>query len=73
MFKRLAYYIVYTDLIKIDLFKGKYDAKNGSKHYMNGIATVMEVIALRASEATYEKQVNLFIDNLLKSEEKYHV
>ena len=73
MFKRLAYHIVYKDLIKIDLFKGKYDAKNGSKHYMNGISTVMEVIALRASRATYEKHVNLFIDNLLRSEGKYHV
>lgn len=72
MSKAEAYQIVYDDLVNIgvDLFVGIYDAKNGSRSFMHGIATVMESIAYNASEDTYEKFSKLFYDNMIKSEQK---
>ncbi len=63
-----AYKIVYDDLIKFNMFKGVYDAKNGNISFMNGIACVMEVIANDAG--CYDEFCELFSDNILKSEKK---
>lgn len=67
-----AYRIVLNDILNSDcgLMVGKYDAKNGSSEYMAGISTVMEWIAYRASEADGDAFSEMFIKNLLDSEEK---
>jgi len=49
MDKRVAYRIVFNELIKNPLFIGIYDAKNGSKEFMHGVVTVMEYIAYNIS------------------------
>lgn len=69
MDKKQAYQIVFDDLMKIDLFRGRYDAKHGaSEHYMYGISTVMEAIAYRVSEETGDAFSDMFIANMIKSE-----
>lgn len=67
-----AYRIVLNDILNSDcgLMVGKYDAKNGSGEYMAGISTVMEWIAYRVSEADGDAFSEMFIKNLLESEEK---
>ena len=72
MDKKEAYQIVLDDLMQCDLFRGKYDAAHGaSEHYMYGICTVMEAIAYRVSEETGDAFSDIFILNMIKSEEKY--
>lgn len=58
------YKIVLEDLRQVPLFAGKYDAKNGSEHFMFGILTVMEYIADKAGNKEY---TDMFIDNMNKS------
>ena len=66
-----AYYLVYKDLTKEDgLLTGKYDAKNGSKQFMNGVWTVMELIAYGVGIDCYEAFNERFCRNLEKSEEE---
>lgn len=74
MNKKEAYKIVYEDLINPDgcnLFRGIYDAKNGKESYMHGISLVIEYIAMNIDEETYDNFNKMFIDNLIKSKEKY--
>ncbi len=59
-----AYKAVYNDLMKVDLFRGHYDAKNGSAGYMNGICSVMENIALHVSEETANQYMKEFTNNI---------
>lgn len=69
MDKSEAYRIVYEDLTKDDwLFTGKYDAENGNKHFMYGIASVMEEIAYEAGR--YEEFSEKWDSNIAKSEGK---
>lgn len=70
MTKQEAYKIVFKDLIKSELFCGQYDAKHGNEHFMYGILTVMEVIAMRVNDQTYFDFEEKFLNNLKKSEEK---
>ena len=73
MLKRLAYKIVYDDLTKEDacgMFVGKYDAKNGSDPFMNGIWTLMSFIAYEVSEKNGDRFNELFVANLEESEQK---
>ena len=58
------------ELMECELLRGKYDAKNGNEHYMYGIATVMERLALEVSEEYSEKISNIFIKNMIESEKK---
>ena len=67
MFRKLAYWIVYSDLKQVNLFRGVYDAKHGDKHYMYGIWSVMEFIAHNISEDFAEDLNNTFADNLIMS------
>jgi hypothetical protein len=60
-----AYQIVLENLKQTPLFCGKYDALNGSEDFMDGIRTVMEVIAFNAGE--YDKFDKEFSKNLLDS------
>ena len=70
MIRKLAYWIVYSDLKQVSLFRGIYDAKYGDKHYMYGIWSVMEFIAHNISEDFAEDLNNTFVDNLIMSCEK---
>ena len=66
-----AYKMVFEDMSsKVGMFTGKYDAKNGGKHFMFGISTVMEFIAYNVDEQTgidFEEQ---FTHNMIESERK---
>ena len=64
-----AYKLVFEDLKKCGMFVGKYDARNGDIHFMNGIYTVMETIAYTISEEIGEEYSNLFSENIQASEE----
>ena len=52
------------------LFYGHYDAKNGSPEFMNGIGTVMEYLAYLVSDEYGAEFEDVFLKNLIKSEEK---
>ena len=65
--KKDAYLTVLNDLMECDLFVGRYDARNGNRHFMRGICTVMEFIAIQAG---VENLTDVFYDNMQKSEEK---
>ena len=68
--KSKAYKTVFNDLMRHNLFKGIYDAKNGRKDFMYGIATVMECIALGVSYECYDMFQNEWTKNIIASEEK---
>lgn len=67
-----CYEAVFQDLLTNgpNLFKGVYDARHGNSVFMFGIETVMEYIAIRVDDETYEKFSELFTKNMVKSEEK---
>lgn len=67
-----AYRIVLNDMLNsgCGLLVGEYDARNGNEQFMHGISTVMEWIAYRVSEEDYNEFNDLFIKNLIKSEQK---
>lgn len=67
-----AYRIVLNDMLNsgCGLLVGEYDATNGSEQFMHGISLVMEWIAYRVSEEDYNEFNDLFIKNLIKSEQK---
>lgn len=65
-----AYKTVFDNLTKCNMFKGIYDAKNGSEIFMNGISTVMENVAYGVSEECYEAFTDEFTKNLIESQEK---
>lgn len=67
---RDAFRIVFEELTRNPMFKGKYDAKNGNKHFMYGVSTVMENIAYNADEWLGENFSDTFFENMIKSEEK---
>lgn len=70
MIKRLAYRIVLSDLKRVPMFSGIYDAKHGSRNHMYGILSVMEYIANSVSEKCGDKFDEMFIDNLILSQDK---
>ena len=71
MRKKKAYKIVYRDLMKVGLFRGHYDAKNGKEDgYMYGISSVMENIAFRVSEEKANEYMEIFATNFLSSKKK---
>lgn len=65
-----AYELVLKDIIEsdIDLFIGKFDAKNGDKHYMYGIHTVLSFIAYKVGEQQGDNFDRFFIQNLVNSD-----
>ena len=64
---KYSYEVVLEDLCQCGLFRGIYDAKNGSDLFMDGIATVMEAIAEKADRPWFTDD---FITNRIKSKEK---
>lgn len=70
---KVAYQLVYQDMVVnagVGMFIGKHDAKHGSKEFMYGIGTVMEFIASKVSEETYDTFSNIFTKNLIESEKR---
>lgn len=67
-----AYRIVFNDILNSEcgLMVGTYDAKNGDEKFMHGISTVMEWIAYRVSDADGDAFSDLFIKNMIASEQK---
>lgn len=41
---------VYEELVKIPMFEGKFDRKRANPHYISGILTVMEYVAVQADK-----------------------
>ncbi len=62
---------VVNEMLECDLFSGTYDAKYGSKSFMHGINTVIEHLAYLVSDSYGEEVCNTFIENMIKSQEKY--
>lgn len=60
--------MVYKTLMLCPLFRGIYDAENGSELYMNGIGTVMEYIADKAGRL--KSFDTLFPSNIRASQKK---
>lgn len=65
MDKGTAYKVVLLDLARIDMFRGIYDAKQGSKAFMSGIEIVMSAIA---DNADAEWFTEMFMENVICSE-----
>ena len=67
-----AYHMVFRDMILHgpDLFRGVYDVTNGNQDFMSGIQIVMEYIANRDNEGTHNKFVDMFAENIVRSQEK---
>ena len=70
MSKPKAFEIVLKNLCNVGMFTGKYDAKHGSKEFMDGIETVMEFIAYGIDEKAGEEFTEWFLENRTISEEK---
>ena len=73
MTKEEAYRMVFADLTREDgcaLFRGIYDAKNGKSSYMHGVSSVMEYIASQVSEQVHDSFEDMFLKNMMKSEER---
>ena len=68
MIKKLAFRIVLAELSKIKLFSGCYDAVNGNEHFINGVWSVMDVIADKAGK--YDEFEDQFLKNVLESQAK---
>ena len=69
---REAYRIVLNDILNngCGMFVGNYDAKNGSAEFMYGIEAVMEHIAYSICDEQGDDFSNLFIKNMIASEQK---
>lgn len=67
-----AYRIVFNDILNsgCGLMVGEYDAKNGDDKFMHGISMVMEWIAYRVSDADGDAFSDLFVKNMIASEQK---
>ena len=67
-----AYEIVFNDIVNsgCGLMIGKFDAKNGEEYFMYGISTVMEWIAYRVSDEVGDEFSDLFIKNMIESENR---
>ena len=67
-----AYEMVFNDIVNsgCGLMIGKFDAKNGKEHFMYGISTVMEWIAYRVSDEVGDEFSDLFIKNMIESENR---
>lgn len=61
---------VFDELLKCDLFRGRYDARNGKEDFMYGVCTVMENIAYMISEECHDRFDTEFMQNMQKSEDK---
>ena len=59
-----------SEMMECPMFRGEYDAKNGSESFMYGIATVMESLARLVDDTFYQEVSDVFTHNMVKSQEK---
>ena len=59
-----------SKMMECPMFRGEYDAKNGSESFMDGIATVMESLARLVDDTFYQEVSDIFTHNMVKSQEK---
>lgn len=64
---------IFEELKKCNLFVGKYDAKNGNKDFMYGVASVMECLAYMIDDECGYNFSHEFYENMLTSEEKLDI
>ena len=71
MDKSKAYAIVLNDILEkgCGTMVGKYDAVNGDKRFMHGVAMAMEYIAYNVNEEIGCEFEELFLENMIKSED----
>lgn len=61
---------IIEEMKECDMFKGRYDAKNGNSEFMHGILTVMECLAYRVSDEYGDSFSDTFTQNLIISKQK---
>lgn len=59
-----------SEMMECPMFRGEYDAKHGNESFMNGIATVMEYLAMRVDDTFCQEVSDVFTHNMVKSQEK---
>ncbi len=69
---RDAYLLVLEDLMEngSSILQGRYDAEQGNRVYMYGVQYVMETVAHKADEQLGNLFAELFMRNVLLSEER---
>ena len=58
------------EMMECPLFRGEYDAKNGSASFMYGISTVMEYLASCVDDTVCQEVSDIFTYNMAKSQKK---
>ena len=71
MTKKEAFEIVFDELTKVNMFRGKA-SEYANIYFMNGIGTVMEVIASNISEEKGRDFEKEFTKNLIQSSRRKH-
>lgn len=61
-----------SKMMECPLFRGEYDAKNGSESFIYGISTVMEYLASCVDDTFCQEVSDIFTHNMVKSQEKVH-
>lgn len=62
---------VFEEMIfDIEMFRGRYDAKNGDEHFMFGISTPLTYLAYAIDEEYGERFDSMFMKNMTKSIEE---
>lgn len=70
MIKKIAFKIVYKELLKHGMIRGNYSGSKNAEHFMYGIATVMEMITYFAGgDELADEYSKMFLDNMTKSEQ----
>ena len=59
-----------SKMMECPMFRGEYDAKNGSEYFIYGISTVMEYLASCVDDTFYQEVSDIFAHNMVKSQEK---
>lgn len=59
-----------SEMMECPMFRGEYDAKNGSESFMYGIATVMEYLASCVDDTFCQEVSEVFTHNMVKSQDK---
>ena len=59
-----------SKMMECPMFRGEYDARHGDESFMYGIATVMEYLASCVDDIFYQEISDVFIHNMVKSQEK---
>ena len=59
-----------SKMMECPMSRGEYDAQHGHASSTNGIATVMEALAMLADDTSCQAVSDIFTYNMLKSQEK---